>query len=49
MVSEWMPNGGTMDYVRGNAGDRLELVGYNRVVHCHCLPTSFNSRTPLKV
>jgi hypothetical protein len=29
MVSEWMPNGNIMEYVRNNAGNHLELVGYN--------------------
>jgi len=29
MVSEWMDNGNIVEYVRGNAGNHLKLVGWN--------------------
>jgi len=31
MVSEWMANGNIMEYVRGNSGNHLKLVGHNPI------------------
>ena len=31
MVSEWMAGGNIVEYVRNNAGNHLQLVGYNHI------------------
>ena len=40
MVSEWMPNGNITEYARANAGNHLKLVGHNRTIRCHHLPST---------
>lgn len=35
-----MVNGNIMEYVRANAGNYLELVGYNRATPYHHLPNT---------